>query len=435
MKPWLREAFEATLREIAPGPRVAQAVRQQRSKLQRCERAIVIAIGKAARPMATAALAELAAIAPQLSVRGLCCPPDPDRAPLPPLEVVPGGHPLPTQGSLDAAQRALDLCNRADDRTFVLFLVSGGASSQCEFPALSGATVAQWRAFYAALVGSGAGIEDINVVRTFASATKGGQLMAAAHRAFAQCTLGISDVPYDAIATLGSGPTVPRACNAQDLERALRHDGLRRAVHASLPDGFLQQQAERTAPLMPNMSNATAQTLMSNATAIEIARRHLEARSVRVVLDNSQDEANCEDAAARLLASLDREASARPGPVAILAGGEVRVALPERTGVGGRNQHFLLSVARRIEGQNIAALSCGTDGIDGNSSAAGGVVDGDTVRRARQCGLDIAAALATFDSSSLLSALGDAIVTGPTGVNVRDLRLLIRHAEHAAPTR
>ena len=139
MKHVLAAAFSEALAGLAPGPRVREALRTQCGDFAVCERITVVAIGKAARTMAEAAVDELRVIARHARIDGLCAPPEPDTTPLPPLAVVPGGHPLPTQGSFDAARMALELCAAADERTFVLFLDSGGASSICELPLASNA--------------------------------------------------------------------------------------------------------------------------------------------------------------------------------------------------------------------------------------------------------------------------------------------------------
>ncbi|MBL8735336.1 MAG: hypothetical protein JNL12_02800 [Planctomycetes bacterium] len=113
--------------------------------------------------------------------------------------------------------------------------------------------------------------------------------------------------------------------------------------------------------------------------------------------------------------------------MALVAGGELSVPLPPDPGTGGRNQQFALACARRIRGQPITVLSCGTDGIDGNSPAAGAIVDGTTMVRARRTFLDVHAAMRRCDAFPLLHALGDTVLTGPTGTNVRDLRVLLAH--------
>jgi len=425
MKHVLAAAFHEALAGLAPGPRVREALRARRQDFTACERITIVAIGKAARPMAAAAVDELRRLAAHARIDGLCAPPEPDATPLPPLAVVPGGHPLPTQGSFDAARLALERCTAADERTIVLFLVSGGASSICELPLDLNASVDTWRTFYRALVGSGAGIEDVNAVRKAASATKGGKLAHAARGACMQWTLAVSDVPGGGLAALGSGPTIAGSFSRIDLERAMRHEGLRAAAthaHAAIALGAAAE-CDHDAP-----RPARATMLLDDTAAVESAARAIADRGYRTRIVRTFDESPSDEAARGLLAELRSDAATFRQPVAIVAGGEVRVALPQTTGTGGRNQHFVLQCAEAIAGEGIAVLSCGTDGIDGNSLAAGGVVDGETVSRARALGRDVNASLAAFDASSLLAALGDTIVTGPTGTNVRDLRILLCHA-------
>lgn len=144
------------------------------------------------------------------------------------------------------------------------------------------------------------------------------------------------------------------------------------------------------------------------------------------VLVDLPDDTPVARAAGLLLERLAAERrAAAEGPLAIVSTGELSCPLPPAHGRGGRNQQFALECASRIQGQPIAVLSAGTDGIDGNSPAAGAVVDGTTVDRARTQGRDVAAALGAFDAFPLLQALGDAIVTGPSGTNVRDVRVLL----------
>ena len=111
----------------------------------------------------------------------------------------------------------------------------------------------------------------------------------------------------------------------------------------------------------------------------------------------------------------------------LISGGEVTVRVGAKAGIGGRNQQFALYCAQKIAGDNITVLSAGTDGIDGNSNAAGAVADGTTLERARKRGLDVATALRQFNAFPLFDAMGDSIVTGPTGNNVRDLRILMAY--------
>ena len=165
--------------------------------------------------------------------------------------------------------------------------------------------------------------------------------------------------------------------------------------------------------------------MLSNQTAIEEASNAAERAGFFVHIDNSCDDWDYEKAADYLIQKV-RELRKQFSPVCLISGGEVTVKVTNG-GVGGRNQQFALACAEKIAGENITVLSAGTDGVDGNSPAAGAVVDGSTVERAREKGLDIRAALEQFDAYPLFSALGDAIEIGPTGNNLRDLRILLAY--------
>jgi hydroxypyruvate reductase len=166
-------------------------------------------------------------------------------------------------------------------------------------------------------------------------------------------------------------------------------------------------------------------TLLSNDTAVEQASAAAERAGFAVHVDNSCDDWEYERSAEYLLKRL-RELKKGASRVCLISGGEVTVKVTNG-GVGGRNQQFALACAEKIAGENITVLSAGTDGIDGNSPAAGAVADGTTPMRAQASGLDASAALARFDAYPLFKALGDAIETGPTGNNLRDLRILLAY--------
>jgi hydroxypyruvate reductase len=165
----------------------------------------------------------------------------------------------------------------------------------------------------------------------------------------------------------------------------------------------------------PILSNVTAQKA-----AVELAALH----GFAIQIDNACDDWDYREAADYLL---DRVRELRKGVsrVCLISGGEVTVTVEGTPGTGGRNQQFALYCAERIQGENIAVLSAGTDGIDGNSPAAGSVVDGTTIARATEKGLSAEAALKGFDAYPFFDALGDAIMTGYTGTNVRDVRVLL----------
>ena len=165
--------------------------------------------------------------------------------------------------------------------------------------------------------------------------------------------------------------------------------------------------------------------MLSNQTAVEEAKAAAERAGFAVRVDNSCDDWDYERAADYLLKRL-RELRKESERVCLISGGEVTVKVTNG-GIGGRNQQFALACAAKIAGENITVLSAGTDGVDGNSPAAGAVTDGTTIARAQSSKLDAQTALVKFDAYPFFSALGDAVETGPTGNNLRDLRILLAY--------
>ena len=336
-----------------------------------------------------------------------------------------GGHPLPNQSSLDAAHAVTELLCGLDRQSLVLFLISGGGSALFEMPLNEGVTLDDMREFHQALIHSGLSIVEMNVLRKHASAVKGGRLAVAAGAA-TQCTVLVSDVPGNVEHIISSGLSLPDPSTVEDCHRILR-------AHP-LPWGKVVRLLARDAcPETPKPDDAAFRTarwltMLSNERLVEHAAAAAKALGYYVVIDNSCDDWEYGLAAEYLLGRLRVLAQEYPR-VCLLSGGEVLVRVTGEAGVGGRNQHFALECALRLDKyfaeDQVAVLSAGSDGIDGNSPAAGAVVDMSTVLRARAAGIDPAASLEAFDSGSLFATLGDAIVTGPTNNNLRDLRILI----------
>lgn len=434
MREVLRQLFADVLRELDPAPLVERALHAHTGLFAATPRLRVLAFGKAARAMATAAAAAFAGTLPKAAIDGLVVAPEPDDAPLPPFESIAAGHPLPTAGSFRAGRRALELCRTAGPDTGVLFLVSGGASSLCELPLDERATLAEWQAMGEGLVGSGQGIESINALRKLVSAIKGGRLAAAAAGARVRLTLAVADVPNNDLDAIGSGPTIGGRDEAAVLLQRAREADLLRFVPESLRTRL--ERGELEAPVLRHdrrLRDTHAEILLGNDAALLAALRRCQSAGLRCVIERAADELPYERAAQLLLARLEGEAARSSVPVAVIAGGEVRVALPERPGCGGRNLQFALACARRVEGRPIAVLSAGTDGVDGSAPAAGAAIDGSTAARARAHGFDPDAALRAFAAFPPLHAIGDAIATGRTGTNVRDLRVLVHSGAVACP--
>ena len=385
------------------------------------ERLLVVSIGKAGHTMAVA----LSNIVGTRLTGIIDCPNAPP-AQLFGFRYFTGGHPLPNEDSLRAGDAILQLVSGASPRTLVLFLISGGASAIAEKPISAGISLSDVIETYKALVHSGAPIAEINAVRKHLSALKGGRLARAAAPAY-QASVLVSDVPENSLDALASGPTMPDTTTVADCEGIVKRYDLLPRFPASVRALFERGLLEETPKLGdPAFKRSRYTTVLSNATATNAAVESAVLDGFAVELDNSCDDWDYQRAADHLLRRL-RELRHGVSRVCLISGGEVTVQVGEKSGVGGRNQQFALYCAQQIAGENITVLSAGTDGIDGNSQAAGAVVDGTTVERARQRGFDVATALAQFDAFPLLDAIGDAIVTGPTGNNVRDLRILLAY--------
>jgi glycerate 2-kinase len=396
--------------------------------LKKYRRIQVVSVGKAAAPMAEA-LMQL--IRPHLLAGqrmdgiavGTRVANDPS------IRSFLGGHPTPNEQSSRAAAAVLEYlgedAGHAGD-SLVFFLISGGASAMLEQPLDARMTEADTAAFHQALVRSGLKIEKMNVLRKHFSAVKGGRLAVAAGAA-TKCTLLISDVPGDALHIVGSGPTLPDPSTVADCLAILAGHREALAFPAKI-SGYFAGGTLRETPKegLPAFACSSAFALLSSEDLCVEAAVLARAQGFHVEVDDICDEWAYEDAARYLLERI-AALSARHAKVCLLSAGEISVQLVGAHGVGGRNQHFVLECARRLDetGQHATVLSAGSDGIDGNSRAAGGIADETTVVRAAGHGLSVAKALASFDSYPVLETLGDAVITGPSGNNVRDLRMLL----------
>ena len=307
-----------------------------------------------------------------------------------------------------------------------MFLISGGASAIAETPIRPDLTLSDVIATNRTLVHSGAPIAEINAIRKHLSAIKGGRMAAAAAPA-TQLSVLVSDVPDHALDALASGPTMPDSSTVADCyEIARRYDML---AHFPLRvrEIFGNQELLET-PKSGDVAfaNSSYVTALSNKTAIDAAVESASSLGFSVEVDNSCDDWDYARAADYLLKRL-RTLRKTSSPVCLISGGEVTVTVGDKSGQGGRNQQFALYCAEKIAGEAITILSAGTDGIDGNSPAAGALIDGTTVARSAQQGLHANSALSNFDAFPLLHAIGDAIIIGPTGNNVRDLRILLAY--------
>ena len=379
----------------------------------------VIAMGKAAVEM-TDALAE---ILPGVRLRGVVAAPMAPKFPVPGFEYFAGGHPYPNEQSWQAAEAALSLLDQrnvtSDD--LVIFLISGGGSSLLEKPFDPNVSLDKLREIYSLLVTSGATIQDVNTLRKHLSAVKGGRLAEAAWPA-RQITLYISDVPEVLPASLvASGPTMPDESTLEDCDRILDRCEAFRETLGAIHLGATPKTGDTC------FAQSRYYCLLSNWNAVEKMAELAGDAGIIVETDTHCDDWNYQKAADYLYDVLWALRKENPGkPVAIITGGELSCPVTG-DGMGGRNQAFVLDCVMKIAGTQTVVLSAGTDGVDGNSPAAGAIADGETLPRAGALGLDPADFQRRSDSFHFFEKLGDSIVTGPTGTNVRDLRVLLAY--------
>lgn len=431
MKQLAQNAFHRTLAAIDIGAAFEKSIDRDGS-LIRAGRATLdlrefdaflgIAYGKAAFAMAEALTSILA---PEFPIEGILVVPAPPPQPLPGWRVFFGGHPLPNSESFAAGRAILDRLALCDEKTLIFFLISGGGSALVEQPLDSSVSLADFQALHAALVTCGAPIEEINIVRKHLSATKGGRLAAAAARS-TKLTFAISDVPPGQEPALASGPTLPDSSTILDAERVARACGLGAALPSSLRAIFENHRLRETPKEGdPAFWRSHFVCLLGVHDLFHAAHHACEAEGFTCLCDNSTDGWSIEKAADYLLAQLEAHKRANPRHrVVVLADGELSSPVTG-DGIGGRNAAFVLACVPKIAGKNITALSAGTDGIDGNSPAAGAVADGETLSRAQSAGLGVGDFMRRSDAYNFFARLGDAIVTGPTGNNLRDLRILM----------
>jgi hydroxypyruvate reductase len=391
--------------------------------LRECGSCVLIALGKAAFTMTLAFLHKAKRAGRRFE--GVIVAPEPARAPSWRLQVFQGGHPTPNAGSMQAAETILRMLAKLTERDLVVFLISGGGSSLMEQFLDISTPLEVIAATHKTLVESGAPIAAINTVRKHLSSVKGGRLAAAAAPA-QQITISVSDVPPAELDALSSGPTMPDRSTVDDVYRiAEQYDLVSRMppeIAASLKARSLHETPK---PGEAPFARSLWSVLLDSASLENAAAIHAGKLGWNVVVDNTCDDWSA-DRAAEYLVDRVRSLRREQSRVCLLSAGEVTVAVPPNSiGKGGRNQHFSLLASKLIAGEPITVLSAGSDGIDGNSPAAGGLVDGETMAKAVREGYGVDRALAAFDSHSLFVLLKDAIITGPTGNNLRDLRVLL----------
>jgi hydroxypyruvate reductase len=418
------------------------------------KRIFVIAVGKAAGPMLETLLDRMKR---RQGLRGICCSNQLPKSRNWRFRYFEGGHPLPNEESFDGAKAALAMVKKAKKDTLIFFLISGGGSAMFDLPLDPHISLEDTIAFHQLLLASGAPISEVNTLRKHFSAVKGGRLAMAAPEA-AKVSLLVPDVPLRSLDALSSGPTSPDHSTVADVRAILAKYDLAPRLPASIraffdredlpespgnkgwrppffplkskPDAVLARKVTAAASMIDEdeaFRDSVFEILLSSHDLAESARALAQKAGYYVVVDNSCDDWDYADAARYLLERFHALRAIHP-KLCLISVGEVTVKLDRVPGAGGRNQQFVMACALELEsypGQRLTVFSAGSDGIDGNTRSAGAVADPTTVTRAHTFGFHLKSSLAAFDACPMFMALGDAVVTGPTGQNLRDLRLLI----------
>ncbi|MCC6679153.1 MAG: DUF4147 domain-containing protein [Phycisphaerales bacterium] len=387
-------------------------------------RATVIAIGKASLEMARAAMQRLG---PALAGGVVIAVPERagDTTHIGPLRVVPADHPWPTERNVAAAREVEVLAHGIRPGERVIVLISGGGSAHLTLPA-GAISLEDLAAVTRALQRAGAPIQDLNAVRKHAERLKGGRLGVLLARADVRVFV-LSDVMGDRLDVIASGPAAPDPTTYGDAIALLeyyRAAGTAPAVAEHLRRGARGELEETPKPGDPRLAAIRHTIIANNSTAVEAAARAGRKLGFEVVEVRLGVEGDAASAGRWLAARLREVTAARPGPVAVVLGGETTVDVQAARGTGGPSQELALAAAIELDGEErMAVLAFSSDGVDGPTDAAGAIVTGRARAQARERGVDLRESLSGHDSHGSLGAIGALVRTGPTGTNVNHIAI------------
>ncbi|WP_306119524.1 MULTISPECIES: DUF4147 domain-containing protein [unclassified Roseitalea] len=417
-----RAIFSAGIAAADPYDATRHALLEHKSAIDAARRVFLLAGGKASLAMMRAALA----IVPGDRVTRAVAVTNPENAGsrdgLARVDIHVGGHPLPDAGGAAGAAAIEAAASQAAAGDLVICLISGGASALMPAP-VAGVSLDDKIAATGALLRSGADICEVNTVRTALSRLKGGGLARAASPARV-LGLILSDVPGDDPATIASGPTVPRDIDPRQALDVIDRYDLAVSMPASVMD-HLRAAPPRAAAPEEGIEN---RVIGSNAISLAACEERARALGYDTVIAARWLDGDVAEAAELLIGTTIEAAAGHARRLAVLAGGETTVRVVGH-GKGGRNQElalrFALAAGEMVPGGPWVMLSGGTDGRDGPTDAAGGLVDPGTVSRMTDAGMAPADRLADNDAYRALKASGDLLMTGPTGTNVADLQIVL----------
>ncbi len=340
------------------------------------------------------------------------------------IEVIEAAHPVPDEAGRQAASRMLNMVQGLTENDLVLCLISGGGSALLALPG-EGISLEQKQVINKALLKSGAAISEMNCVRKHLSNIKGGRLALACAPARV-VTLLISDVPGDDPGIIASGPTLPDPTTCQDALAVLRKYAI--GVPANIVQHLESGAGETPKPGDARFARNSQHVIATAQEALEAAASTARAAGITPYILSDGIEGEARDVAlvhAAIARQVAKHGQPFQKPCVLISGGETTVTVRGK-GRGGRNAEFLLSLAVALEGaENIHAIACDTDGIDGSEDNAGAILGPDSLRRAEALGLRAKSLLENNDGYGFFSALDDLIVSGPTRTNVNDFRAIL----------
>lgn len=395
--------ISASIEAVKPDEAVNRALQSFRPGRGRT---LLVAAGKAAWQMAHAAVKCLGRVDGGVVVTKY----DHVKGEIPGVTCCEGGHPVPDQGSFAGTRKALELVRDLTEEDTVVFLLSGGGSALFEDPLVE---AEELQDITRQLLACGAGIVEMNTIRKRLSGVKGGRFaqLCAPAKVF---SIVLSDILGDPLDMIASGPACPDASTCEQALSIAKKYGLKLS-------GRAWELLERETP--KELTNVTTQITGSVRELCAAAAKKCEEMGYTPVL--LTDQLCCEARhAGSFLASIAMTHRDSDKPLAYLAGGETVVHLTGK-GMGGRNQELALAAAPGLDGLNAAVFSVGSDGTDGPTDAAGGYVDGETMTRFREQGVDVFAVLQDNDAYHALEKSGGLIFTGATGTNVNDVAVLL----------
>ncbi|GBD96937.1 MAG TPA: glycerate kinase [Nitrospirae bacterium] len=344
------------------------------------------------------------------------------------IKVFEAGHPIPDENGIMATEEIIKLLQNTDEQTLVLCLISGGGSALFVSP-YEGITLSEKQLITDLLLRAGADITELNSVRKHLSGVKGGRLAEIASPAKI-ISLMISDVIGDKLDVIASGPTAPDTSTFNDAAGVINKFNLREKAPKGVLDiidrgreGLIPETPKADSPVFENVTNII---IGSNRKALEAAKNKAMSIGFEAEIISSGIMGEAREVGKRLAGKAKgTKVQRHKGTKCFISGGETTVTV-RGAGKGGRNTELALSFAMEIEGiGGVTLLSAGTDGTDGPTDAAGAIVDGETILKAKKLGLNPKEYLGNNDSYNFFNKINSLLITGPTGTNVMDVQIIV----------